>query len=94
MRRCDTNVTNTNKLLVRSHTEVTEIRGEPKKDELNGYPIVVRVGDGRVRISIGFPTTSLKVDAKRVRRDLTKNFISRKFTSDKNHDRRLEREVQ
>lgn len=86
MRRCDTNVTNTNKLFMRPHTEVTEIRREPKKDEFNRYTVVVGVRDGRIRVSIGFPTACLKIDSERVRRDLAENFISRKFASDKNHD--------
>ena len=34
-------LTNTNKLFVRTHTEVTEIGRKPKKDELNRYAVVV-----------------------------------------------------
>ena len=77
---------------MRSHAEITEIRRETKKDERNGYPIPIAVDDCRFAISIGFPIAALKIDPQRVRRDLTKNFVGRKLTSDKNHDPKSESE--
>jgi hypothetical protein len=63
MARGNTDVTNPNKLFVRPHPEVAEIGCKTKQDKLNGYAIVVRVNNGRIRITIGFPTTSLKINA-------------------------------
>lgn len=71
---------------MRSHTEITEVWRKAKQDEFNRYSIVVAVNNGRFRISIGLPTTCLKIDPECMRWDLTKNLISRKFASDKNHD--------
>lgn len=62
MVRSDTDVSNSNKFLVATHTEVTEIRGEPKKHERNWNPIAIAVDDRRFAVSIGFPITALKVD--------------------------------
>ena len=86
MRRTDTDIRNPDKLLMRSHPEITEIWCETKKDEFNRYAVLVTVGDGSFRVSIGLPNATLKIDSKRVWREVTEDFICRKFASNKNHD--------
>ena len=85
MVRADTDICDSQELFLVAHTKVAEIRREPYENKFNRNSVVVSVDDSGVWIDIGFPTASLEINSKGVRRDVTEDFVLGKLTGDENH---------
>ena len=88
MRRINTNECDPDELLMVSHTEVAIEGCKPEEYKRDRDPVVIRVCNRGIGIVVRLPATLLKINSESVWRDLTENFISRKFSSDVNHDQR------
>ena len=85
MVRANSDVCDSEKLLLVPHSEVTEIRSKPYEHKLNRDAVIVAVDNCGIRINVRLPASSLQIDSECVRRDVTEDFVLRKLASDENH---------
>lgn len=81
----DTDVGDSDELLLVTHPQVSVKRSEAQEDEAQRNAVAVSVDDRSFRIDIRLPAALLKVDAQSMRGAVAEDFVLGELASDKNH---------